>query len=68
MQSNTNIFETRVYELKEFANKEAMVQHLEHKISAVIAEHKPYWNITNTERNITDKTASAKIHMTKKYN
>lgn len=66
MNSNTNVFETRVYELKDFKDKEDMEKHLEFKINAVIKEHSSIWNITNTERNITDKTASAKIHMTRK--
>lgn len=58
-----NVFETRTYEVKDFGSKEAMEKHLEFKIGAVTKEHTPTWNVTKTERLITDTTAKATIHM-----
>lgn len=63
MNSNTNVFETRTYEVKDFANKDEMMKHLDFKIGAVTEAHKPTWRVTNTDKNITDKTAKATIHM-----
>lgn len=63
MNSNTNVFETRTYEVKDFANKDEMVKHLEFKINAVKEEHKSIWRVTNTDKNITETTAKATIHM-----
>lgn len=60
-----NVFSTRIYELKEFSSREEMLKHLEYKIKAVIDEHTPFWDVIKTERNITDISASAKIHMVK---
>lgn len=65
-QSDTNVFDTRVYEVKDFTDKEAMVAQLEHKINAVVLEHVSIWEITSIDRSITDKTASAKIFMKRK--
>ncbi len=63
---NNNVFDTPVYNLKDYANKKALEDHLEFKINAVVELHASVWDITNIERKITDTTASAKISMKRK--
>lgn len=63
---NSNVFDTPVYNLKDYGTKKALEDHLEFKINAVVELHASVWDITNIERKITDTTASAKISMKRK--